>query len=79
MDTESNGANVKIKKPQRRRADLKQADIVRALKAASRAGLSVTRVEIGVAGELTLTVAAATAQNETLSPLDEWKRKRDAR
>lgn len=79
MDTEANGANTKIKKPQRRRGGLKQADIVRALKAASCAGLSVTRVDIGVGGELTLTVAAATAPTVTLSPLDEWKRNRDAR
>jgi hypothetical protein len=28
---------------------------------------------------LTLIVTAATTQTETLSPLEEWKRKRDAR
>jgi len=56
----------------------RQADLVRAVRAAKACGLDVVRTEIGTDGKIVLVhaldVAAAPA-----SPFDEWKAKKDAR
>lgn len=60
------------------RATFKQADLTRAVKAARAAGLDVARTEIGPDGKIVLVHHAETISG-ALSPLDEWKAKKNAR
>jgi hypothetical protein len=57
-------------------ATFKQADLARAVRAVEAAGLKVTRTEIGPDGRIVLHHDSAPA---AVSPLDEWRAKRDAR
>ncbi len=59
-------------------ATFKQADVVRAVKAARAAGLNVARVEIERDGRIVLFDRSA-ATPEPAIDFDKWKVKRDAR
>lgn len=61
----------------RRPANVTQADIGRAIKAAISAGLPVARVEIDAAGKIVI-VAGDGVKQEADSPLDAWKATRNA-
>jgi hypothetical protein len=57
----------------RRGVTFKQADVQRALRAAMRAGLTVTQVELDLAtGKITIRTSA-TEGTQTLTPLDIWQ------
>ena len=60
---------------------VKQADVARAVKGATAAGLKVSRVEIGTDGRIVL-VSGDSAREEpppAQSAYDAWRAKRDAR
>lgn len=57
----------------------KQHDISRALKAASCAGLNVSRVDIETDGRLTLIFSSPPTNNLPLSAFDAWKINQNAR
>ncbi|MEO9132431.1 MAG: hypothetical protein ABI240_14640 [Sphingomonas sp.] len=61
-----------------KRATFRQADLTRAVKAARAAGLDVARIEINPDGTIVLEQSRETISGQ-LSPLDQWKAKRDAR
>ncbi|GLK67047.1 hypothetical protein GCM10008179_06850 [Hansschlegelia plantiphila] len=54
----------------------RQADVVRAVKAARASGLDVGGIEIAPDGRI---IVHSQAEKVPASPLDEWKAKRDAR
>ncbi len=56
----------------------KQADLTRAVKGATAAGLKVARVEIDADGKIVLVSSDAAPQGPA-SDFDAWKGKRDAR
>ncbi|URW76421.1 hypothetical protein M9980_04155 [Sphingomonas donggukensis] len=61
-----------------KRATFRQADLTRAVKAVRAAGLDVARVEIDTDGKIVLVQSKETISDQ-MSPLDQWKAKRDAR
>jgi hypothetical protein len=61
----------------RGQATFRQADLARAVRAVQAVGLKVSRTEIGPDGRIVLHHEDAPAP--VLSPLEEWRAKRDAR
>ncbi|MAA99768.1 MAG: hypothetical protein CMN87_10640 [Stappia sp.] len=62
----------------RKKTTFRQIDVTRAAKGLRAAGVVLRRIEIDPNGR-TVLHAGADPEAEELSPLDAWKRKRDAR
>jgi len=50
----------------------RQADVTRALRAAQKAGVEISRVEISRDGKIVIVTAAHPAVQDDLTPLDTW-------
>lgn len=63
----------------RRRAAVRQYDLQRILKAHKAAGLDVARVDIDPTGKISIIVRGEGDDVPSMSPLEAWKARRNAR